>query len=64
MFTGSPDFEDEGKEHVSEEPVRYVGKPTDEVDAAWDKLTEGEFSSQFPPPRLSASEVRQLESKY
>lgn len=65
MFTGSPDFEDEGEGHVSEEPVRYVGKPTDEVDAAWDKLTEGEFNSQFFfPSRLSASEVRQLESKY
>lgn len=48
MFTGSPDFDDEGEEHVPEEPVRYVGKPTNEVDAAWDKLTEGKPASNFP----------------
>ena len=47
MFTGSPDFDDEGKEHVPEEPVRYVGKPTKEVDAAWDRLTEGELAAGF-----------------
>lgn len=47
MFTGSPDFDDEGEEHVLEEPVRYVGKPTNEVDAAWDKLTEGKLGSNF-----------------
>ena len=64
MFTGSPDFEDKRKENVPEEPVRYVGKPTDEVDAAWDKLTEGEFSSLFFFSRLFTSELRQLESKY
>lgn len=63
MFTGSPDFDDEGREHVPDEPVRYVGKPTDEVDAAWDKLTEGMFSSQFLFG-LFASEGCQLESVY
>lgn len=47
MFTGSPDFDAEGEEHVPEEPVRYVGKPTNEVDAAWDKLTEGKLASDF-----------------
>lgn len=46
MFTGPPDFDNEGKEYVPDEPVRYVGTPTDEVDAAWDKLTEGQYSSQ------------------
>lgn len=59
MFTGSPDFDDEGEEHVPEEPVRYVGKPTNEVDAAWDKLTEGKPASNFS--RFIASEVRYLE---
>lgn len=47
MFTGSPNFDDEGKEHVPEEPVRYVGKPTKEVDAAWDRLTDGEFAARL-----------------
>lgn len=59
MFTGSPDYDDEGEEHVPEEPVRYVGKPTNEVDAAWDKLTEGRLAFNFF--RLFASEVRYLE---
>lgn len=58
MFTGSPDFEDKRKENVPGEPVRYVGKPTDEVDAAWDKLTEGEFSSQFFFPDYLHPELR------
>lgn len=47
MFTGSPDFDDEGKEHVPEEPVRFVGKPTKEVDAAWDRLTDGELAARL-----------------
>lgn len=47
MFTGSPDYDNEGQEHVPEEPARYVGKPTNEVDAAWDKLTEGRLASNF-----------------
>lgn len=47
MFTGSPNFDDEGKEHVPEEPVRYVGKPTKKVDAAWDRLTDGEFAARL-----------------
>lgn len=47
MFTGSPDFDDEGEEHVPEEPVRYVGKPTKEVDAAWDRLTDGELAARL-----------------
>lgn len=46
-FAGFSDFDDEGEEQVSEKPVRYVGKPTDEVDAAWDKLTEGKLSFNF-----------------
>lgn len=47
MFTGSPHFDDEGEEHVPEEPVRYVGKPTGEVDDAWDRLTDGELAAGF-----------------
>lgn len=47
MFTGSPHFDDEGEEHVPEEPVRYVGKPTGEVDDAWDRLTDGELAASF-----------------
>lgn len=47
MFTGSPHFDDKGEEHVPEEPVRYVGKPTKEVDAAWDRLTDGELAASF-----------------
>ena len=47
MFTGSPHFDDKGEEHVPEEPVRYVGKPTGEVDDAWDRLTDGELAASF-----------------
>ena len=64
MFTGSPDFEDKRKESVPEEPVRYVGKPTDEIDAAWDKLTEGEFSSQIFFPVYLHRSCASLKSKY
>ncbi len=43
-FTGSPIFDPEtGEESVTEESVRYVGQPSPEVDAAWNKLTTGEL---------------------
>lgn len=52
MFTGFSDFDDdddddEGEEQVPEKTVRYVGKPTKEVDAAWDRLTEGKQAFEF-----------------
>lgn len=47
MFTGSPHFDEKGEEHVPEETVRYVGKPTGEVDDAWDRLTDGELAASF-----------------
>lgn len=49
MFTGfsDSDDDDEGEEQVPEKPVRYVGKPTNKVDAAWDRLTEGKQAFDF-----------------
>lgn len=47
MFTGTPDFGDEEKVNLPEETVRYVGKPTKEVDAAWDRLTDGELAARL-----------------
>lgn len=47
MFTGTHDFDDKGKVQLPEKTVRYVGKPTKEVDAAWDRLTEGESAARL-----------------
>ncbi|KAK6080490.1 hypothetical protein SCUP515_03509 [Seiridium cupressi] len=48
VFQGSPRFTENGTEYVPEPAdgkprTQYVGDPTKEIDAAWDRLHEGRF---------------------
>jgi hypothetical protein len=41
-FTGSPSYLPNGQVYVPNPgPIKYVGDPTPEMDAAWDALTAG-----------------------
>lgn len=43
-FTGAPSFDSNGHVVVPHpDPVRYVGKPTPEVDEAWERLVGGRY---------------------
>ncbi|KAJ7158987.1 hypothetical protein C8R43DRAFT_994656 [Mycena crocata] len=53
-YRGTPQFAPDGEEYVDYAPgeIRYVGKPSDEIDEAWNQLTRRRFFL------LSAEEAR------